>query len=132
MPSAERIGRGMSISDKTMLMLKFITNKDVLQLLFKKMTEFQHLQNTLGNNLDMKQFRKLTLVKFGKELKEKNIGESAPLLAGNFAHLPNDPTASNMRNINRYLSQQASIPLGDENFSQFSNLNIKNLGNDLQ
>jgi len=69
------------------------------------MTEFQHLQNILGNNFDMKKYRKLTLVKFGKELKEKNIGESGPLLAGNFAHLPNDLTVSNMRNINRYLSQ---------------------------
>jgi len=35
----------------------------------------------------MKQFRKLTLVKFGKELKEKDVGSSGPLLAGNFAAL---------------------------------------------
>ena len=70
-----------------MLLMKFITNKEVLQLLYRTMLEFQHIQNNVGSNFDMKQFRKLTLVKFGKQLKEKDVGSPGPLLAGNFAAL---------------------------------------------
>lgn len=53
--------------------MKFITNKDVLQLLYKVMLEIQHAQDKVsGNNFDMKQYKKNVLQKFDKDLKEKN------------------------------------------------------------
>lgn len=47
------------------------------------------MQTNLGNNFDMKQYRKTTLVKFGKELKEKDIGPTGPLCIPNMFNIGN-------------------------------------------
>ena len=58
----------MSCHDKVMILLKFITEHRVLSLLWKMMQYFQKVQKDLGEDLDIKEYRKVTLKNFRAQI----------------------------------------------------------------
>ena len=54
----------MSVQEKTMILIKFLTDSRVLRLLWEQMSQIQSMKQLFGNDIDLEKYRNDTLQSF--------------------------------------------------------------------